>query len=72
MNLDEISVNLKIIGVVHSKYKTTKNAPFQGEDEISKIENRILKKVIETFSCGDIQEDKTFQELLYALSEKEI
>lgn len=36
--MDEISVNLKIIGVVQSKYKTTKDAPFQGEDEISKIE----------------------------------
>ena len=36
--MDEISVDLKIIGVVHSKYKTTKEAPFQGEDKTSKIE----------------------------------
>lgn len=43
--MDEIPVNLKIIGIVHSKYKTTKDAPSQGEDEISKIE--IKKKYLE-------------------------
>ena len=34
----QISVELKTIGVVHSKYKTTADAPFQGNDKISKIE----------------------------------
>ena len=33
-----MSVDLKIIGVVHSLYKTTADAPFQGNDKISKIE----------------------------------
>ena len=33
-----MSVDLKIIGVVHSSYKTTADAPFQGNDKISKIE----------------------------------
>jgi len=33
-----MSVDLKIIGVVHSPYKTTADAPFQGSDKISKIE----------------------------------
>jgi len=36
--LKEITVKLKIIGIIHSKYKTTKEAPFQGEDVISQIE----------------------------------
>lgn len=36
--MDELSVDLKIIGIVHSNYKTTSEAPFQGKDEISKIE----------------------------------
>ena len=43
--MEDISINLKIIGIVHSKYITTKDAPFQGEDEISKIE--INKKYLE-------------------------
>ncbi len=33
-----MSVDLKIIGVVHSQYKTTADAPFQGNDKISTIE----------------------------------
>lgn len=33
-----MSVDLKIIGIVHSPYKTTADAPFQGNDKISKIE----------------------------------
>ena len=33
-----MSVDLKIIGVIHSPYKTTADAPFQGNDKISKIE----------------------------------
>ena len=33
-----MSVDLKIIGVVHSPYKTTADSPFQGNDKISKIE----------------------------------
>jgi len=36
--LTQMSVDLKIIGVVHSPYKTTADAPFQGNDKISKIE----------------------------------
>jgi len=36
--LTQMSVDLKIIGVVHSSYKTTADAPFQGNDKISKIE----------------------------------
>ena len=36
--MKKISVNLNIIGVVHSTYKTTKDAPFQGRDEFSEIE----------------------------------
>ena len=36
--MTQISVDLKIIGVVHSPYKTTADAPFQGNDKISKIE----------------------------------
>ena len=36
--MEKISVNLRIIGVVHSPYKTTEDAPFQGRDEISEIE----------------------------------
>jgi len=31
-------VDLKIIGIVHSPYKTTTNAPRQGNNKISKIE----------------------------------
>jgi len=38
--LNHISVNLNIIGVVHSPYKTTAEAPFQGGDEIVEIEIR--------------------------------
>ena len=33
-----MSVDLKIIGVIHSPYRTTADAPFQGNDKISKIE----------------------------------
>jgi len=33
-----IPVELKVIGKIHSKYKTTNQAPRQGNDEISKIE----------------------------------
>lgn len=36
--MKKISINLKVIGIVHSKYKTTCDAPRQGNDEISKIE----------------------------------
>jgi tRNA-Thr(GGU) m(6)t(6)A37 methyltransferase TsaA len=36
--LTQMSVDLKIIGVVHSPYKTTADSPFQGNDKISKIE----------------------------------
>ena len=36
--MTQMSVDLKIIGVVHSSYKTTADAPFQGNDKISKIE----------------------------------
>ena len=36
--MKEIFVDLKIIGVVHSPYKTIANAPFQGKDEVSEIE----------------------------------
>lgn len=36
--MTQISVDLKIIGVVHSPYKATADAPFQGNDKISKIE----------------------------------
>lgn len=36
--MTQMSVDLKIIGVVHSPYKTTADAPFQGNDKISKIE----------------------------------
>ena len=36
--MTQISVDLKIIGFVHSPYKTTADAPFQGNDKISKIE----------------------------------
>jgi tRNA-Thr(GGU) m(6)t(6)A37 methyltransferase TsaA len=40
-----MSVNLKVIGIIHSKYKTTFEAPRQGKDEISRIE--IYKEYIE-------------------------
>jgi len=33
-----MSVDLKIIGVVRSPYRTTADAPFQGNEKISKIE----------------------------------
>jgi tRNA-Thr(GGU) m(6)t(6)A37 methyltransferase TsaA len=33
-----MSFDIKIIGFVHSPYKTTADAPFQGNDKISKIE----------------------------------
>jgi len=33
-----MSFYIKIIGFVHSPYKTTADAPFQGNDKISKIE----------------------------------
>jgi len=36
--LTQMSVDIKIIGVVHSPYKTTADAPFQGNDKTSKIE----------------------------------
>jgi len=36
--LKKISVDLRIIGIVHSPYKTTKDAPFQGRNEVSEIE----------------------------------
>lgn len=36
--METIPVDLKIIGVVHSPYKTTEEAPFQGTKEISEIE----------------------------------
>ncbi|MFW6121166.1 MAG: tRNA (N6-threonylcarbamoyladenosine(37)-N6)-methyltransferase TrmO [Petrotogales bacterium] len=36
--MKKISVDLKIIGVVHPSYKTTTDALFQGKDEISEIE----------------------------------
>jgi len=36
--LTQISVDLKIIGVIHSPYKKTSDATFQGNDKISKIE----------------------------------
>jgi formylmethanofuran dehydrogenase subunit E len=34
----KVSINLKIIGVVHSPYKSISDAPFQGKNEISEIE----------------------------------
>lgn len=37
-NLKKIQIELKIIGVVHSPYKATSDAPHQGEDKISEIE----------------------------------
>ena len=36
--MKKISVDLRIIGIVHSPYKTTKDAPFQGRNEVSEIE----------------------------------
>ena len=45
MKLHEMSVNLKVIGIIHSKYKTTFEAPRQGKGEISRIE--IYKEYIE-------------------------
>ena len=45
MKLHDMSVNLKVIGIIHSKYKTTFEAPRQGKDEISRIE--IYKEYIE-------------------------
>ena len=36
--MKDISANLKIIGVVHSPYKTTTDVPFQDKDETSEIE----------------------------------
>ena len=33
-----MQIELKIIGVVHSPYKATSNAPYQGDDTISEIE----------------------------------
>jgi len=33
-----IPVELKVIGEIHSKYKTTKQAPRQGNDEVCEIE----------------------------------
>ena len=36
--MTQISVDLKIIGVIHSPYKKTSDATFQGNDKISKIE----------------------------------
>ena len=36
--MKQIPVNLRIIGVVHSPYKTATDAPHQGKDEISWIE----------------------------------
>jgi len=36
--LKKISVDLRIIGIVHSPYKTTTDAPFQGRNEVSEIE----------------------------------
>jgi len=44
--LTQMSVDLKIIGVVHSPYKTTADAPFQGNDKISKIE------ISKEYECG--------------------
>jgi len=45
VKLHDMSVNLKVIGIIHSKYKTTFEAPRQGKDEISRIE--IYKEYIE-------------------------
>jgi len=45
VKLQEITSNLKVIGIVHSKYKTATDAPRQGNDEISKIE--IYKDYVE-------------------------
>ena len=36
--MKEVNVNLQIIGIIHSPYKTTQEAPNQGTDEICKIE----------------------------------
>ena len=36
--MKEIPVNLKIIGVVHSPYKNTSEAPSQGDEKVSEIE----------------------------------
>lgn len=36
--MEKISDSLKIIGVIHSPFKSTEEAPFQGGDEISEIE----------------------------------
>ena len=36
--MKEISVNLKVIGIIHSPYKTTNEAPRQGTNEIIDIE----------------------------------
>ena len=36
--MKKISVNLNVIGFVHSPYKKTTDVPFQGKNEISEIE----------------------------------
>ena len=36
--LEKISVDLQIIGIVHSPYKTTTDAPQQGNNKLSEIE----------------------------------
>ena len=36
--MKKISVNLNVIGFVHSLYKKTSDVPFQGKNEISEIE----------------------------------
>lgn len=36
--MKKISVDLEIIGIVHSPYKTTQEAPRQGTDEICEVE----------------------------------
>lgn len=37
-NMHKIKIDLEIIGVIHSPFKNTKEAPPQGKNEISKIE----------------------------------
>ena len=36
--MKKINIDLKVIGVIHSPYKTTNEAPSQGDDTISDIE----------------------------------
>ena len=36
--MKKIAVDLKIIGIVHSSWKTTNDTPFQGGDDVSEIE----------------------------------